>query len=142
MTTDTVTHKTATHLRAIAAWLDSHPEFDVDQINFNASPVEVSDFGINSGEEMAEKARAIGGRWEKQPGDELFSLQREITPGVVARLVGWRDQVCTRVVTGTREVEISEPDHAAVEALPKITRTETVEDIEWRCAPLLAEREI
>jgi hypothetical protein len=45
--------------------------------------------------------------------------------------------VCERVVVATREVEMEEPDPVAVAALPKVTRTVTVEDVEWKCAPLL-----
>jgi len=50
-----------------------------------------------------------------------------------------RAQVCERIVTGTREVTKEVPDPEALAAVPKVTKTETVEDVEWRCLPLLAE---
>lgn len=57
--------------------------------------------------------------------------------GVVITLTDAREKVCTRVVTGTREVveEIADPD--ALAAVPKVTRTRVEEIVEWQCEPLL-----
>lgn len=49
-----------------------------------------------------------------------------------------RDQVCERIVTGTTEVTKEVPDPEALAAVPKVTVTETVEQVEWKCTPLLA----
>lgn len=49
-----------------------------------------------------------------------------------------RGEVCERIVTGTREVTKEVPDPDALAAVPKVTVTETVEDVEWKCTPLLA----
>lgn len=51
-----------------------------------------------------------------------------------------REQVCVRRVVGTREVTEEVPDPDAVAALPTVTVTKTVEDVEWDCSPLLAPR--
>ena len=51
-----------------------------------------------------------------------------------------RDQVCTKVVLGTREVTEEIPDPTALAAVPTITVTKAVEDIRWECVPLLAEK--
>lgn len=48
-----------------------------------------------------------------------------------------RDEVCERVVTGTREVTEQVPDPEALKAVPLVEVTRTVEDVEWRCRPLL-----
>jgi hypothetical protein len=47
--------------------------------------------------------------------------------------------VCERVVTGTRLETKEVPDPEALKAVPLVTVTETVEDVEWRCMPLLAD---
>lgn len=49
-----------------------------------------------------------------------------------------RGEVCERIVTGTREVTKEVPDPKALAEVPKVTVTETVEDVEWKCTPLLA----
>lgn len=49
-----------------------------------------------------------------------------------------RSQVCTRVVTGTREVTTKVPAPGAP-VVPMVEITQTVEDVEWICEPLLAE---
>lgn len=46
-----------------------------------------------------------------------------------------REKVCRRVVTGIREVTRTVPAPDA----PMVQVTETVEDVEWVCEPLLAE---
>lgn len=51
-----------------------------------------------------------------------------------------RDQVCERVVTGTREVTKEIPDPKALAAVPTVTVTETEDVVEWVCTPLLADR--
>lgn len=48
-----------------------------------------------------------------------------------------RAEVCERVVKGTREVVKEVPDPDALKAVPKVTVTETVEDVEWVCKPIL-----
>lgn len=50
-----------------------------------------------------------------------------------------REQVCTKRVIGVREVTEEVPDPDALAAVPKVTVTRTVEDVEWDCLPLLAE---
>lgn len=49
-----------------------------------------------------------------------------------------REEICERIVTGTREVSEEVPDPEALAAVPKVTVTKTVEDVEWRCHPILA----
>jgi hypothetical protein len=48
----------------------------------------------------------------------------------------YRDQVCERVVTGTREVTETVPDPTV--RVPLVEVTKTVEDVEWVCGSLMA----
>lgn len=49
-----------------------------------------------------------------------------------------RDLVCERVVVGTHEEQVEEQDPEALAAVPVVKVKKTVEDVEWRCTPLLA----
>lgn len=115
-------------LRALAGWLDAHPGAELDQVTFIGRPT-AYDFGVADRESMGVRAREIGGRWEKDAGTELFKLRQEVIPGVDYVMTAARDQVCERVVTGTREVERPDPD------APLVTVTEEI--VEWRCGSLL-----
>lgn len=57
---------------------------------------------------------------------------------VTMKVYSDRDQVCERIVTGTREVPVEEKDPEALAAVPTRTVMRVVEDVEWRCTPLLA----
>lgn len=123
-------------LRAIAAWLESHEE-----IAARIHEISLGEYGHNTAhiygldaDQMSTLARAIDGHWTKHADERLFELQQEIVPGFKLALVGGRERVCTRVVTGTRTV--TEPDPEALAAVPTVTRE--VETYEWRCEPLLA----
>jgi len=50
-----------------------------------------------------------------------------------------REEICERIVTGTREVIEEVPDPEQVAALPKVTVTRDEEIVEWKCRPLLAD---
>lgn len=56
------------------------------------------------------------------------------------RVGAYRDQVCERIVTGTREVTQTVPDPSV--EVPLVEVTKTVEDIEWVCSPLLSPTEV
>ena len=125
----------ATLLRAIATWLESHPDAHVSQIDssISASSIVVRDYTVHGADQLAEQARAIGGKWTKKldgQDDSLFKLVQEIAPGVTYELVAWRDEVCTRVVTGTKTTTVTEPDPELVAALPVVEREVTTETVE------------
>jgi heme-binding NEAT domain protein len=48
-----------------------------------------------------------------------------------------REEICERIVTGTREVTVEVPDPEQLAAVPTVSVTKTVEDVEWICRPLL-----
>lgn len=124
----------AVTLRAIAAWLESHPEFTLGGVYYEDRVLVVRDF-TPKGETLAELARSLGGRWQKDANerdtgdDALFKLTQEIAPGARAELIAWRSEVCERVVTGTKTELVPDPDAPLVER--------EVETVEWRCVPLL-----
>jgi hypothetical protein len=81
----------------------------------------------------SEIVKAVGGKWDKRPG-EFFSFRTDFY-GVQLSVSVDREAVCRRVVTGTREVTKAVPSPDA----PMVEVTETIEDVEWVCEPLLAE---
>jgi hypothetical protein len=114
--------------RAYTGWLEAHPEASVPSFICCSQSVEP--------EEMAEIARAYGGKWIKGTSEHSFTLTRKWdAPGTTIDhiLFAPREKVCERVVVGTEVRVIEEPDPQAVAALPKIKRVETVEQVEWRC---------
>lgn len=110
---------------------------------FEANPDAPMPFGVDLGRHMNDRdefvsaVRALGSA-RKDFGSTYAQVARSFGGGVEIRYQAYREQVCERVVVGTRQVEVEEADPAAVAALPKFKRTETVEDVEWRCEPLLA----
>lgn len=83
---------------------------------------------------LADVTRAMGSV-EKSTQHE-FAVWRRFA-GIVLAAYAQRDEVCERVVTGTREVTTEVPDPEALAAVPMVTVTEVVEDVEWRCGSIL-----
>lgn len=83
---------------------------------------------------LADIARAMG-KAEKSTHHE-FAIWRRFA-GVILAAYAERNEVCDRVVTGTREVTREVRDPEALAAVPLVSVTETVEDVEWVCTPLL-----
>lgn len=128
-------------LRALAELLAVHPDLSVPHglgtaFTWNVWP---SQFGDDVPAEVARIRQVVGGQWAKNdPADgengydaSYFTLSRPLY-GITLRICSYREAVCERVVTGTREV---------VEDVPVAfeKRTKTVEDVRWDCKPLLAE---
>ena len=97
MTAPTVTHNVAIKLRAVAAWLESHPEFEPHYLDIDGDTATARMHGLDA-ERMTQIATAISGQWEPGFGgtaDSLAKLSQEIAPDVVVELIGARDNVCT-----------------------------------------------
>lgn len=129
-------------LRALADLLESTPELPLPtepsafewQIGYKYPTNEAKRAGL------AEIARLIPGRFDKNdPAESDYNAKYfELTgrlAGILVRIWAERDAVCRRVVTGTRQVTEMVPAPDA----PLVAVTKTVEDVEWRCEPLLAE---
>ena len=96
---------------------------------------------IHGKEELAAHIRAAlaaGATVTKYFGTNHAGARLHFGP-VVIQPYDNREAVCERVVTGTREVTKEVPDPEALASVPKVTVTETVEDVEWRCHPILDE---
>lgn len=131
-------------LHQIADFLAEHPEVPLPYMGpspgakvwGSSMPIYlVSDKGQR--ETLAEIARAMGSV-EKHVDDGLgrFYVVRHFA-GIALVASAERSEVCERVVTGTREVTTEVPDPEALAAVPKVSVTTVVEDVEWVCSPLL-----
>lgn len=135
--------RAAAEIAEVAAFVRRHPHLARHMRNVDLGVtarinVYVGGYGGGGAATIAEFATAAaraGYKVVKKPGgteDQFFGVEIHF---------GWphiyvyadREQVCERVVTGTREVveEIPDPD------APKITRTRTEEIVEYHCGPLL-----
>jgi hypothetical protein len=125
-------------LRALADLLDQHPQIPLPldgvglpiSIGFHGPAIE------DHAGEMAAAARILIPGTRNKAADDGYFRVRGMLHGLQLEVWAMRDQVCERVVTGTREVPREVPDPAV--QVPTVTVLETVEDVEWRCAPLLA----
>lgn len=132
--------KTIAALFELALLLEQNPDLPI--------PFELTDSHLNihlmsaanPREQMAAIARMLPGPLEKDVWghgeNHYFDLKAKIGGTIDLHVGAYRDQVCERVVTGTREVTKTVPDPAVV--VPQVEVTETVEDVEWVCTPLLA----
>jgi hypothetical protein len=106
-------------LRELADWLDQNP--DIPYPGYAGQQFTVF---AHTKQELAELARQVGGRFEKQVTDNWVMLRRTFGPHCYEICIA-RQQVCERRVVGTREVpEVVIPAHKA-------------EIIEWECLPIL-----
>lgn len=126
----------------LALWLEQHPEIPIP---WDLSGLPSTDVNIhaNHGDDqkavVAAVARALPGKVDKSvwgPDDFYFGLKGKAPGGIGINVIASRSEVCERVVTGTREVKKTIPDPMVT--VPTIEVTETVEDVEWRCGPVLA----
>jgi hypothetical protein len=128
-------------LRQLADILDKHPEVPLPYQGSHEDCARMTFHFLSADDPRAEMAavrRALGVPMEKEADrSEYFDLKGSLH-GLYFMLTAFRKDVCERVVVATREVEIEEPDPEAYAALPKVTKTVTIEDVEWVCGPLLA----
>lgn len=123
-------------LRALADLLEQHDELPL--------PYDVTALWISSGPRPEQRAiaqtftRVMPGTIRKGVRGDAFDLDGEIGP-IHVGLIVQRDAVCQRVVTDVTEVTREVPDPDALAAVPMITVTETVEQVEWICSPVLAQ---
>jgi len=132
-------------LHQIASFLAEHPEVPLPALGSYAAGSFLPTLSIftqaQSGDEkrdqramLADIARAMG-KAEKSTRHE-FAIWRQFA-GVALVAYAQRDEVCERVVTGTREVTEEVRDPEALAAVPLVSVTKVIEDVEWVCTPLL-----
>lgn len=132
-------------LRALAGILEASPGIPLPYHGTDAE-IAINAF-LHSQDpraEMAATVRAFSGvTWAKEtrdgqgPDDSYFDMTGSLH-GIRLRLTAFRDAVCERVVTGTREVTEKVKDPEALAAVPEVEITKTVDEVEWRCSPVLA----
>ncbi len=131
-------------LRALADLLDAHPELRLPY-DGRTGPIAVyltTQDGADQRANLAAWARVLPGpKTKEQAGTDgqLFALRARLH-GLNFEVIANRDEVCERVVVGTREVVETVPDPELLAAVPTVEQTRTEELVEWRCGAVLAER--
>lgn len=132
-------------LRALADLLETHDELPLPSTGHRDAfdwwlPWDVEDAKAT----MATIARLLPGEKKKTVGElggsAWFTLAAQLH-GLRIDVNASRENVCTRVVTGTREITEEIPDPDALAAVPTTTVTRTEEIIDWIYEPILADRE-
>lgn len=130
-------------LRVFAAALEKHPEIPLPNDGMTL-PLIITFFADDDPRAaMAAAARALPCAWRKKvsgngtAASSYFDLEGDLA-GLKLLLTAYRDDICERVVTGTREVTETVKDPGKLAAVPEITVTRTEETVEWRCGSVLA----
>lgn len=122
-------------LHALADVLEANPEVPLPYSGSEPEYARLSIHHLGAGQREAFLAtvRAFPGTKAKEVRDAYYDVEVSLH-GLHLTITADRATVCERVVTGTRDVT------RTVE-VPVTTRTEkvteTVEDVEWVCTPLL-----
>lgn len=136
-------------LRVLATALEEHPEIPLPYEG-SLTRLSFNDFLTRPDPRaaMAEVARLLPCEWRKRfwgdgsdPTSSYFSLMGEIA-GLKVELTGFRDAVCKRVVTGTREVTEKVKDPEKLAEVPEVEVTRTEDIVAWDCGTLLGPRAI
>jgi hypothetical protein len=107
-----------------------------DEVDVSFMP-SVDNLGGRSQRDVAAQiVRVIGGKWDKTTSDDCLYLRSTLPFGQVIIYLD-KAETCTRRVVGKRKVERTIP---AVAAQPARVVTDTVEDVEWDCGPILGEQ--
>lgn len=128
-------------LRQLADLLEANPHLTNP---FNCGPVHHY-LGYQSEDKKADLrnwARATSHLRPTKAYTDYAELNIDFGGGLVVKVYADREQVCERVVTGTREVTKTVKDPDALAAVPEVEVTVTEEDVEWICKPLLADESV
>lgn len=127
---------TASGLSALLDWSEAHPEIPLQQCgltwvvaDYEAPHLTHDEIvrAIADGSRIGDIAKSTHSLTDDR---DIFTVTRKFGGAVELQHHANRDDVCERVVTGTRTV--TKPDPAA----PLVEVEEEV--VEWRCSPLLA----
>lgn len=124
-------------LRALADLLDANPDLKLPYEGSTGELLVILTSEDDQKAALAAWARALPGEKRKDVRGATFDLYGSLH-GLRLQVIASRDQVCRKVVTGTREVTKTIPDPSV--EVPTVEVTETVETVEWVCEPILGER--
>lgn len=113
---------------------------DTPYLSISWSSGESIDLHVHGPEQrdtMRTVRKAIGGLWEKSGVGNQFTISRnwpntDEENGITVKIGGKRDEVCQKVVTGTKLVDKPEVPYQPA-------RTEEVEEVDWVCGNLLTD---
>lgn len=129
----------AAGLRDLAAWVEANEGLVADLYPGVDLLLCASGTGRDRIAAIARSGLATAGvRVTKTYSEKYAGAQIHFGRYVKVDVYAGRDEVCERVVVGTREVTEEVPDPEALAAVPTVSVTKTVEDVEWKCLPLLA----
>lgn len=128
-------------LRHLADILEEHDDLPLPFTGTKSELLWIESHTDHDQQEVARTfVRAIPGTVTKQVRGDAFDLVGHVD-GLSVQMILNRDAVCERVVTGVETVTRTVSDPEALAAVPTREVTETVETVEWRCAPILAGRD-
>jgi hypothetical protein len=108
-------------LRELADFIEAHPDAPLPFVGAHNA-------FVDDKTRLGAIVRACGGRWEKSATEDYFYIRRTFAAGHTYEVNVSREQVCRKVVTGTR-IEPAQPERE-------------VETYKWVCEePLLAAAE-
>ena len=131
---------TVTGLRALADFFEQYPDL-AEHINGQPDLLGYVGFVEDPVAVMAAFARAgkaLGVPVEKDYDDNFGKVRLHFGP-VALQAYAERGQVCERVVVSTETVVEEVPDPEALAKVPTVQVAREVEQVEWRCHPLLAQ---
>lgn len=136
----TQANQVADGLRLLAAMVEANPALDDEEgyywcLHRILVPVHSRD-AVRA---FARAGLKVGAKVAKHQENGYAGVGLDFGGGVSLHIYTDRQKICERVVVGTREETKEVPDPDLLKQVPKVTVTETVEDVEWRCMPLLAE---
>jgi hypothetical protein len=128
-------------LRVLVALAEANPEvaallddtYALDRLLVPVGPLDDPKAALAT---FIRAAKAAGHPVAKSYDDNYGSVDIDLG-GVTVQVYAERAKVCERVVRGTKTVTRTVKDPDALAAVADVEVTETVEDVEWVCAPLL-----
>lgn len=127
-------------LRMLADLLEARPDLELP---FDGSGGEMTVFVTRQDgqkERMAAWSKALPGRKDKREtgsNGELLSMRARLR-GLNFQVIADRNEVCERVVVGTKTETKTVKDPALLAEVPEVEVTEEVEIVEWHCNSILA----
>ena len=141
MTDNNLPERMAAGLHMLADAIENNPELaDALQYGLTYSGIYAHPSQEDTAAALGRLARigkAAGATVSKAIDDKRHDLVL-MFGAVRVEVLASRDQVCDRVVVGTKTVTEEVPDPEALAAVPTVTQTREVEEIKWVCRPLLA----